>query len=137
MSKKDLSWISPMILTIIWTIFLLIDVINDRSGIVKDIFWIVFLAIITIIGYKVKDEKDDERDEYIEAKTDQKMYKIAEYIIFILGFICTVAASLLYKNTGTTTLNIVLISVGVTLLLVWNLLMIISFVVYAINYNKN
>lgn len=136
-NKKDLLWIGPAILTVIWMIILLIDVINGKSSIVTDIIWIVILAILTVISYKLKDEKDDERDEYIEAKTDQKMYKIAKYVIFILGAICTVAASIVYTNVGFTTLTIVLMSVGITLLLVWNLLMILNFVVYAIIYQKS
>lgn len=76
---------------------------------------------------------DDERDEYLETKTNSQMFKVTNVLIFILGMVFLIWGAFLWQNSGTNTLVIILMTIAVTLIVLWNILLLIQLILGIIN----
>ena len=109
----------------------------------KNIVYAVFaISVAVYLFYKAKtvgtDEDDeDERDEFITVKTDHQMYKIANWLIYILSLVFLTGAAFMYKAQGFTTLVIILITIAATLSVLWNLLLLIEVIMGITNELRN
>lgn len=138
-----------LLLTIAFLFFLGDDLLvrGEWLKAVKDLIFIGFFGISTWFNFhqartigtdKFEDDADDERDEYIDMKTNKVMFSISLNLLMILGAALLIGGAVLGRSVGTDDIRVmVLASVGITLLMLWNLLMIIWFVVYVINYRRN
>ena len=109
----------------------------------KNIVYAVFaISVAVYLFYKAKtvgtDEDDeDERDEFITVKTDHQMYKIANWLIYILSLVFITSAAFMYEAQGFTTLVIILITIAATLSVLWNLLLLIEVIMGITNELRN
>ena len=73
-------------------------------------------------GQNIGTDKDDEdeRDEFIAVKTDHQMYKIANWLICILGLAFLIWVAFAYKCEGLT--------IAGTLSILWNILLLIGMI---------
>lgn len=137
-----------LVLFIIWLFFLAQDVLNNNGWdkVIKDIIWTVILGGATFftfhdaksIGTSKYVNDEDEHDKYIELKTDKMMFNISQNLILILGVITLVWGLIVSKQVGADNfLAMTLVTVAITLLFVWNLLLAIWLIVTYINYQKN
>lgn len=71
-------------------------------------------------------------------KTGKTMFTISQYLIFSLGAIALIGALILY-NCGTSNDfgSMILMSIAVTLLVIWNLLILIWLIITFINYRRD
>lgn len=58
---------------------------------------------------------EDERDEYLEMKTNSQVFKIAIALVFILSLIFLIWGAFLWKNNGINTMVIVVMTIAITL----------------------
>ncbi len=92
----------------------------------------------TIGTTKFEDDVDDERDQYIEMKTNKFMFNISLNLLMILGAFLLICGMVWGKTAGLADIRvIILVPTGVAFLLLWTLLIITWFIVLAINYRKN
>lgn len=137
-----------LILFIIWLFFLSTDVLgnNGWGKIIQDLIWTVILGGATFftfhdaksIGTSKFVNDEDERDQYIELKTDKMMFNISQNLILILGVIALIWGLIVGKQAGADNfLAMTLVTVAITLLFVWNLLLVIWLIVTYINYRRN
>ena len=83
-------------------------------------------------------DEDDERDKFIEMKTGKTMFTISQYLIFSLGAIALIGALILYnRGTSNDFGSMILMSIAVTLLVIWNLLILIWLIITFINYRRD
>lgn len=134
-----------LVFFVFWLFFLCNDIFthNGLGKIIQDSIWLGIFGIASF-GY-FHDARNmnitnnnDERDSYIEMKTGKLMFNIRQRLIFILGAITLISALILGKSMGTTAFLVMeLMTITVTLLTIWNLLLIIWLIVTFINYRKN
>ena len=109
----------------------------------KNIIYAVFaISFAVYLYYKAKTvgtdkDDEDERDEFIAVKTDHQMYKIANWLIYILSLVFLTGAAFMYKAQGFTTLVIILITIAATLSVLWNLLLLIEMIIGITNELRN
>ena len=109
----------------------------------KNIVYAVFaISVAAYLFYKAKTvgtdiDDEDERDEFIAVKTDHQMYKIANWLIYILSLVFLTGAAFMYKAQGFTTLVIILITIAATLSVLWNLLLLIEVIMGITNELRN
>ncbi len=114
-----------------------------QNSIPKNIIYAVFdISVAVYLFYKAKTEDaeiddEDERDEFIIVKTDHQMYKIANWLIYILSLIFMTSAAFMYEAQGFTTLVIILITIAATLCVLWNLLLLIEMIIGITNELRN
>src|SRR5699024_5840576 len=87
-TKYTISTVFFLIITIIDMVDLYNDIFNGRGHTIKDLVWLVILILVTLGNYYLmKDigtiDDDDERDDYVQMKTDSTSYHILEWIIII------------------------------------------------------
>lgn len=109
---------------------------------IKDLIWLVILILATCGNYYLmKDvgtiDDDDERDAYVEMKTNSMMFNILNWIIIIASIVFSVWGVILYSRNGNETWAFTLIIIGAVLSAIWILTIIINFIVWAVNYHKN
>ena len=122
-----------------------LEVLQHRrqTDIPKNIIYAVFaISVAVYLFYKAKTEDgeiddEDERDEFITVKTDHQMYKIANWLIYILSLVFLIGAAFMYEAQGFTTLVIILITIAATLSVLWNLLLLIEVIMGITNELKN
>lgn len=152
LKKKKLraygSTIFFLLLFVCWLFILSHDVFSNNGWgkIIKDIIWAAILGVATFcsfhdartIGTSKYINDEDERDKYIELQTDKMMYNISQNLILILGIIALVWGLIVGKQAGANDfLAMALVIVAITLLFVWNLLLVIWLIVTYINYRRN
>lgn len=76
---------------------------------------------------------DDERDDYLRMKTDSQMYKVTSMLILILGSVFLIWGAFLWQYSATNTLIIVLMTIAATLLILWNILLLVELILGIIN----
>ena len=109
----------------------------------KNIIYAVFaISFAFYLYYKAKTvgtdkDDEDEREEFIAVKTDHQMYKIANWLIYILSLVFLTGAAFMYKAQGFTTLVIILITIAATLSVLWNLLLLIEMIIGITNELRN
>ena len=131
-----------LIVTILDVFDLYNDIFNGRGHTIKDLIWLVILILATCgIYYLMKDvgtiDDDDERDAYVEMKTNSMMFNILNWIIIIASIVFSVWGVILYSRNGNEALAFTLIIIGAVLSAIWILTIIINFIVWAVNYHKN
>lgn len=82
-------------------------------------------------------DDDDERDDYVQMKTDSTSYHILEWIIIIASVAFSAWGVILYSKNGNEQLAFVLIIIGAVLSSIWILTIIINFLIWLVNYYKN
>lgn len=137
--KYGLSTIFFLAIAAIYIFYLTQDILNGRGKFVHDLIWLVISILISLGNYwAMKDvgtiDDEDERDNYVEMKTNNLMYKITNRILFISGIVSMAGGYMIYTRRGNNSLFVVLVAIGVVLLLIWNLIMIINLVILVINY---
>lgn len=138
LKSKNWEILCYAVLAIGWGALLIFDLINKDGGrAIKDCIWMLIFGFFAFGYYKFGIEKEDERDEFVKAKTEQKMYRIAYFLIVVLGTIFVIAAGIVDHNEGVTTPTMILMSIGVVLLLLWNLLTVIEIVLSIVNDRNN
>lgn len=71
-------------------------------------------------------------------KTGKTMFTISQYLIFSLGAIALIGAIVLYnRGTSNDFGSMILMSIAVTLLVIWNLLILIWLLITFINYRRD
>ncbi|NRO83559.1 hypothetical protein IMAU10149_00125 [Lactobacillus helveticus] len=80
--KYAISTVFFLIVTILDVFDLYNDIFNGRGHTIKDLIWLVILILATCGNYYLmKDvgtiDDDDERDAYVEMKTNSMMFKIS------------------------------------------------------------
>lgn len=66
------------------------------------------------------------------------MFTISQYLIFSLGAIALIGALILYnRGTSNDFGSMILMSIAVTLLVIWNLLILIWLIITFINYRRD
>lgn len=71
-------------------------------------------------------------------KTGKTMFTISQYLIFSLGAIALIGALILYnRGTSNDFGSMILMSIAVTLLVIWNLLILIWLIITFINYRRD
>ena len=114
-----------------------------QTDIPKNIIYAVFaISFAFYLYYKAKTvgtdkDDEDERDEFIVVKTDHQMYKIANWLIYILSLIFMTGAAFMYEAQGFTTLVIILTTIAATLSVLWNLLLLIEMIIGITNELRN
>jgi hypothetical protein len=132
------SILLPAVLTLVWTGCLLVDALKGNVwGSINDLVTVIICALITWGSLKLNTEKDDERDQFIEAKTGQQMYQVAYYLVFGLGVVSSITATFLFKTAAYRNLAFALVLVSVILLLIWLILTIVELVLSFVNYHQN
>lgn len=113
--------------------------IDIPKNIVYAVSAISFAAYLYYKAKTVGTDKDDEdeRDEFIAVKTDHQMYKIANWLIYILSLVFLTGAAFMYEAQGFTTLVIILITIAATLSVLWNLLLLIEMIIGITNELRN
>ena len=113
--------------------------IDIPKNIIYAVFAISFAAYLYYKAKTVGTDKDDEdeRDEFIAVKTDHQMYKIANWLIYILSLVFLIGAAFMYEAQGFTTLVIILITIAATLSVLWNLLLLIEMIIGITNELRN
>ncbi|ALI52540.1 hypothetical protein [Lactobacillus helveticus] len=140
--KYAISTVFFLIVTILDVFDLYNDIFNGRGHTIKDLIWLVILILATCGNYYLmKDvgtiDDDDERDAYVEMKTNSMMFNILNWIIIIASIVFSVWGVILYSRNGNETLAFTLIIIGAVLSAIWILTIIINFIVWAVNYHKN
>ncbi|QQP28444.1 hypothetical protein [Lactobacillus ultunensis] len=133
-----------IILTLFQLFILGQHLLNDAGWgqILKDVIWTVLLLLVTLGDYAIaKDvgtpDDDDERDNYIEMKTEHQLMKITMVLLWVLGAVFLAGGIILAKNSGVNTLVSALILVAIVLLTLWTLLIVIELILFAINYHRD
>ena len=114
-----------------------------QNSIPKNIIYAVFaISVAVYLFYKAKTEDgeiddEDERDEFIIVKTDHQMYKIANWLIYILSLAFLIGAAFMYETQGFTDLVLVLTTVCCTLIILWNILFLIEIIIGITNEFRN
>ena len=114
-----------------------------QTDIPKNIIYAVFaISFAFYLYYKAKTvgtDKDveDERDEFIAVKTDHQMYKIANWLIYILSMVFITSAAFMYEAQGFTIPVIILTTIAATLSVLWNLLLLIEMILGITNELRN
>lgn len=132
-----------LILFVFWLIFLIIDISHGGNWgkVIKDAIWTIILGLAAFFSYEdlrkngtSKFIDDDERDKFVEMKTDSLMYKISVDLIAGLGVIALGSGMILGKQAASNDFLVMTLTIiGIAFLLIWNLLLIIWLVVYFIN----
>ena len=115
--------------------------------IIQDVIWTGIFGIASFFSFydakkigtsKAINDEDDERDKFIEMKTGKTMFTISQYLIFSLGAIALIGALILYnRGTSNDFGSMILMSIAVTLLVIWNLLILIWLIITFINYRRD
>ena len=113
--------------------------IDIPKNIIYAVFAISFAAYLYYKAKTVGTDKDDEdeRDEFIAVKTNHQMYKIANWLIYILSLVFITSAAFMYEAQGFTTLVIILTTIAATLSVLWNLLLLIEMIIGITNELRN
>lgn len=151
--KKRIIYIGEtvfcLLIAILWLVSLSQDILNkvDWADALKDFIWLIIFGIATWYNFyqaktigttKFEDDVDDERDQYIEMKTNKLMFNISLNLLMILGALLLICGMVWGKTAGLADIRvIILVTTGVAFLLLWTLLIITWFIVLAINYRKN
>ncbi|MBW7986509.1 hypothetical protein E0700_07550 [Lactobacillus helveticus] len=140
--KYAISTVFFLIVTILDVFDLYNDIFNGRGHTIKDLIWLVILILATYGNYYLmKDvgtiDDDDERDAYVEMKTNSMLLNILNWIIIIASIVFSVWGVILYSRNGNEALAFTLIIIGAVLSAIWILTIIINFIVWAVNYHKN
>lgn len=140
--KYAISTVFFLVVTILDVFDLYNDIFNGRGHIIKDLIWLVILILATWGNYYLmKDvgtiDDDDERDDYVQMKTDSITYHILEWIIIIASVAFSAWGVILYSKNGNEELAFVLIIIGVVLSSIWILTIIINFIIWLVNYYRN
>ena len=122
-----------------------LEVLQHRrqTDIPKNIIYAVFaISFAFYLYYKAKTvgtdkDDEDERDEFIAVKTDHQMYKIANWLIYILSLVFIISAAFMYEAQGFTTPVIILTTIAATLSVLWNLLLLIEMILVITNELRN
>lgn len=133
-------WAILAVLFLYWTIS---DFATGKDSTAELIKNIVILLIIAVGGvyrniHKLKflgkydPDADDERDKMLERKTNQQVLNILEYVLILGGVISIILASYVKNDYQ----MIALISVGITMEVIWILDLILTTVISFINYHK-
>ena len=90
--KYAISTVFFLIVTILDVFDLYNDIFNGRGHTIKDLIWLVILILATCGNYYLmKDvgtiDDDDERDAYVEMKTNSMMFNILNWIIIIASIV--------------------------------------------------
>lgn len=124
--------------------FLVTDVINRKTGnCIKDIIWLVVSVCLTI-GYfyaaknfgTSKMEEDDERDKFIQSKTNNQAFNILQWVLFISGGVVEIFALILAQN-GIDSRTIIIFIIASVLLFLWTFSWILQMILLIINYLRN
>lgn len=143
--RRQLGWALQTLLLLVLSGFQIYFIFNDvfthTGDLLKDIVSCLVCSFLTIGSYwEMKDvgtsENDDERDKFVEMKTEAQMFKIMNWLLFIVGAIGIVGGTLLV-NHGNTDQGYALVIAGIPLLLIWSLCLIIELVLLFVNYHKN
>ena len=138
-----------LILFIIWLTSLCHDALLKYTWdkIIQDVIWTGIFGIASFFSFydakkigtsKAINDEDDERDKFIEMKTGKTMFTISQYLIFSLGAIALIGAIVLYnRGTSNDFGSMILMSIAVTLLVIWNLLILIWLLITFINYRRD
>lgn len=140
--KYAISTVFFLVVTILDVFDLYNDIFNGCGHIIKDLIWLVILILATWGNYYLmKDvgtiDDDDERDDYVQMKTDSITYHILEWIIIIASVAFSAWGVILYSKNGNEELAFVLIIIGVVLSSIWILTIIINFIIWLVNYYRN
>ncbi len=143
--RRQLGWALQTLLLLVVTGFQIYFIFNDvfthTGDLLKDIVSCLVCSFLTIGSYwEMKDvgtsEDDNERDQFVEMKTEAQMFKIMNWLLFIVGAIGIVGGTLLVKH-GNADQGYALVIDGIPLLLIWSLCLIIELVLLFVNYHKN
>lgn len=124
--------------------FLFNDIVSHHSGnLFKDITNLIISIIITIISYyemknigTTKDEEDDERDKYLKMKTESQVFRILNWLLFIVGAIFYIWGLVLGK-TVIDTRTIILFVIGFVLLISWFISLVLELILAFVNYRRD
>ena len=134
-----------ILLALLELVLICLEVLQHRrqTDIPKNIIYAVFaISFAFYLYYKAKTvgtdkDDEDERDEFIAVKTDHQMYKIANWLIYILSLIFMTGAAFMYESQGFTDLVLVLTTVCCTLIILWNILFLIEIIIGITNEFRN
>lgn len=115
---------------------------NRWDKTVENTFYTVVSALVALFYYyqaknvgTVKGE--DERDEYLEMKTNSQVFKIASALVLILSLIFLLWGAFLWKNNGINAMVIVVMTIAITLTVLWNVLLLIELILGIFNEVRN
>lgn len=105
----------------------------------KDSVWLVLAVIVTVGSFwRAKDvgtsEDDDKRDRYLTMKVDQQVYRITKVLLFMIRFGLFASGMILSKSVGYNEQVVVIIIISAVLVGLWNLLLLIEFILGLYNY---
>ncbi len=121
--------------------FVFHDAFSHTGNLIKDIISCLVCSFLTLGSYwEMKDvgtsEDDDERDHFVQRKTEAQMFKIMDWLHFILGAVGIVGGTLLVKQ-GYFKQGYGLLTAAIPLLFVWGLCLIIELILIFVNYHQN
>lgn len=140
--KYGLFTLFYLVLFGFYIFFLINDLLKHNTGsFIKDLILAVIILLMMLGSYwEMKDvgtfNEDDERDDFVQMKTESQMFKILDQILFWCGS-ALLAWGLILGKHGVDTLVIVIISVAISLLILWNLMILIELILIGINYYRN
>lgn len=132
------------ILSVIQLLELIYDVANRKSvNYIQDVIWLI-LGICLTVGYFystkyigiAKIEEDDERDKFIQTKTNNQAFNILQWVLFVLGAV-TIIIDVNLGQMGLDSRAMVIIVVGVVLIFLWAFSWILQLILMIINYFCN
>ena len=134
-----------ILLALLEFVLISLEVLQHRrqTDIPKNIIYAVLaISFAVYLYYKAKTvgtdkDDEDERDEFIAVKTDHQMYKIANWLIYILSLVFIISAAFMYEAQGFTTPVIILTTIAATLSVLWNLLLLIEMILVITNELRN
>ncbi|MCT7840505.1 hypothetical protein AAA410_11045 [Lactobacillus crispatus] len=83
-----------------------------------------------------KIEEDDERDKFIQTKTNNQAFNILQWVLFVLGAV-TIIIDVNLGQMGLDSRAMVIIVVGVVLIFLWAFSWILQLILMIINYFCN
>ncbi|WP_251716181.1 hypothetical protein [Lactobacillus agrestimuris] len=141
--KYTLATILTFLMTLIWVVFLILDITNVHNGNpIQDIIYVIVLLVVTMLEYfRLRDigtpDDEDERDNYIDQRVNAKMYKISQWIILGLAAVLMCFAGFLYKQPGNHDFAFAVGLIAVTLGMLWNVFLLIEIIISVIVEHKS
>lgn len=130
-----------VILTGFQVYFIFNDAFTHTGNLMKDIISCLVCSFLTLDSYwEMKNvgtsEDDDERDQFVQTKTEAQMFKIMNWLLFILGASGIIGGTFLvnhsYPDQGYG-----LVIAAIPLLVIWELSFVIELILIFINYRRN
>lgn len=97
---------------------------------------IQLLELIYDVANRKKIEEDDERDKFIQTKTNNQAFNILQWVLFVLGAV-TIIIDVNLGQMGLDSRAMVIIVVGVVLIFLWAFSWILQLILMIINYFCN